>query len=51
MGVSWTLNIPTLHCIDEERDDESFMRVDIVSRDQTLLHCFQNMSELVTRSW
>jgi hypothetical protein len=31
MRVSWTLNVLTWHCIDEERDDESFMRVEIVS--------------------
>jgi hypothetical protein len=30
--VLWTLNMLTCHCIDEERDDKSFMGVEIVSR-------------------
>jgi hypothetical protein len=28
--VSWTLNMLTCHCIDEEKDDESFMGVERV---------------------
>jgi hypothetical protein len=36
------------HHIDEERDDKSFMGVEIVSWDETLLHCFQNMDALKT---
>jgi hypothetical protein len=31
MRVSWALNMLTWHCIDEERDDKSFMGVEIVS--------------------
>ena len=31
MRVSWAINMLIWHCIDEERDDESFMRVEIVS--------------------
>jgi hypothetical protein len=29
--VLWTINILTWHCIDEGRDDESFIGVEIVS--------------------
>jgi hypothetical protein len=29
--VLWALNMMTWHCIDEKRDDESFMGIEIVS--------------------
>ena len=48
MGVSWALNMLTWHCIDEERDDESFIGVEEFHRVETLLHYFQNMSVLET---
>ena len=48
--VSWALNMLVRHRIDEERDDKSFMRVERVSWDKTLLHYFQNMDALVTGS-
>jgi hypothetical protein len=31
MRVSWALNALTWHCINEERDDKSFMGAEIVS--------------------
>jgi hypothetical protein len=38
--VSWVLNILTWHSINGEKDDESFMGIEKVSCDETLIHCF-----------
>jgi len=40
MRVLWTLNMLTWQCIDEKRDDESFIGVEIVSWDENFLHGF-----------